>query len=166
MKHDELFMLRRSANPYLSLSMILFGVMILQLGLSIKVHSWKPLVAISIIWLWFAVVVFIGTRYRIFWKDGTIVQKAFGKSDVTIGVYEISDLRQETSNVGTLARFRRPFRRVTIYAEGPERKFIDVSLKHFLAEDVKRLMSIIEAHRPDLVGVPSALSAINGDGGN
>jgi len=46
---------------------------------------------------------------------------------------------------------RRPFRRITIYAEGAEiTKFIDVSLKHFVAEDIRKLMRKIHDNRPDL----------------
>jgi hypothetical protein len=47
---------------------------------------------------------------------------------------------------------RRPFRRLAIYSEhGSSIKFIDVSLKHFAADDVRKLMRVIHEQRPDLV---------------
>lgn len=145
----DIFVLRRSFQPYIALTIILSGVTLLQLVISIKIHSWNPLVAASIIWLIFAGMVFIGTRYRILLKGSTIVQKAFGKPDVAIDVDEISAIKSETSSAGTLVRLRRPFRRITIYS-WPNTNFIDVSLKHFLAEDVQTLMTKIRSHRPDL----------------
>jgi hypothetical protein len=103
-------------------------------------------------WPLFGVLVWIGTCYRIFWRDGAILQKASGGPDVSIRPDEITSVEQETSDVGTALAMRRPFRRIVIYAENPrgEGKYIDVSLKHFLADDVRKLMRAIHARRPDL----------------
>ena len=50
-----------------------------------------------------------------------------------------------------LATFSRPMRRIVIYAKHADGgKFIDVSLKHFVAADVRRLMKLIHERRPDL----------------
>jgi hypothetical protein len=47
----------------------------------------------------------------------------------------------------------RPFRRIAIYAGDPRGtgKFIDVSLKHFAADDVRKLMRIVHDRRSDLI---------------
>jgi ribosome-interacting GTPase 1 len=81
-----------------------------------------------------------------------IVQKASGMSDVSIKADKITRIEQEVSNVGTLVRFNRPSRRIVIYAEKPhgECMYIDVSLKHFVADDVRKLMRAIQVRRPDL----------------
>ena len=141
------FVLRQSLGPYYGLLIILFAVVILQILISIKIGNWSPLLATGIMWIFFAVVIFIGTRYKILLKDGVVVQKSFAKQDVAIPVAEITDICQEISDVSALVRFRRPFRRITIYHRD---KFIDVSLKHFLTEDVNKLLALIQEQRPDL----------------
>jgi hypothetical protein len=46
---------------------------------------------------------------------------------------------------------RRPSRRIAIYANAAEgHKWIDVSLKHFADDDIRRLMRAIREYRPDL----------------
>jgi hypothetical protein len=146
------FALRHSISPYIGLPIILVPVLGLMVFVSLKEHDWTPFLAMQSIWIFCAIWAFIVSRYRIFWRDGVIVQKASGKADVSIKGDEITRVEQETSNVGTLVRFNRPFRRIVIYAEKPhsEGKFIDVSLKHFVADDVRKLMRTIHARRPDL----------------
>jgi hypothetical protein len=64
---------------------------------------------------------------------------------------EITNVVQETSDLQTLATFSTPMRRIAIYARHADGgKFIDVSLKHFVAADVRRLMKAIHDRRPDL----------------
>ncbi len=60
-------------------------------------------------------------------------------------------IEQETSDLQTLLSMSRPFRRITIYGNTHEgMKVIDVSLKHFNLDDVRKLMKVIHDHRPDL----------------
>jgi hypothetical protein len=131
---------------------ILSGVMILLAYVSLKTRDWTPIASAQMVWPLFAVLVYIGTRYRIFWRDGAVVQRASGGADVSIKTGEITRVEQETSDVGTALAMRRPFRRIVIYAENPrgEGKFIDVSLKHFVADDIRKLMRAIHTRRPDL----------------
>jgi hypothetical protein len=146
------FVLRRSVGPYVGFTVILVGVTGLMVFVSLKTRDWTPLEMMSVGWFFLAVIVYIGTRYRIFWRDGAVVQRASGRVDVSIKPDEITRVEQETSDVRTLFSFRRPFRRITIYAEKPrgEGKYIDVSLKHFVADDVRKLMRAIHARRADL----------------
>lgn len=146
-KASDDFALKRSANPYVALFIILSGVVLLQLYVLIKTHDWRPLAAAGVAWAFFAWIVFVGTRYRISWSHGKVTQRAFGKKDVVISAGEITAIKQETSGFSTLVRFNRPFRRITIYSDND---FIDVSLKHFAAQDVRDLIRRIEALRPDL----------------
>ncbi|HWB44514.1 MAG TPA: hypothetical protein VG900_03670 [Hyphomicrobiaceae bacterium] len=146
------FALRRTVAPYVGFLVIMSGVMILLAYVSLKTRDWTPIASVQMAWPLFGVLVWIGTCYRIFWRDGAILQKASGGPDVSIRPDEITSVEQETSDVGTALAMRRPFRRIVIYAENPrgEGKYIDVSLKHFLADDVRKLMRAIHARRPDL----------------
>jgi len=146
------FALRRSSGPYVGFTVILAGVTALLVFVSLKTSDWSPFGMSLVAWFFLAMIVYIGTRYRIFWRDGEIVQKASGRVDVSIRVEEITRVEQETSGVRTLLSFRRPFRRITIYAGELHNKgkFIDVSLKHFVADDVRRLVRVIQARRPAL----------------
>jgi hypothetical protein len=90
-------------------------------------------------------------RYRIFWDNGEIVQKAVAGNLTKIETGEITDVVQETSDIQTLLTFSRPMRRIVIYARYADRgKHIDVSLKHFVATDIRKLMKAIHDRRPDL----------------
>jgi hypothetical protein len=111
-------------------------------------HSWEPLIATSVIWFFFAMLVFMGTRYRILVRDGDIIQKAFGKPDVIIPMNDIVEVKSQVSGVSTLIRLQRPFRRIEI--RGRDKMVVDVSLKHFVARDVDRLLDEVRAKRPDL----------------
>ena len=149
---SDVWTLRRSFGPYISLLIIFSVLTVWSAVMSVRTGQWQIVESTSIGWFFFAVIVFIGTRHRIFWRDGVIVQKASGMSDVSIKTDEITRVEQETSDVGTALAMRRPFRRIVIYAEKShgEGKHIDVSLKHFVADDVRKLMRAIHARRADL----------------
>jgi hypothetical protein len=148
----ESFALRRSGGPYIGLATILVGVTGLMIFASLETNDWAPIASMSVGWFFFGVVIYIGTRYRVFWRGGTVVRKASGMASVSIRIDEITRIVQETSDARTWRSFRRPFRRITIYADKrlDEGRSIDVSLKHFLADDVRRLMRAIRDQRPDL----------------
>lgn len=51
-----------------------------------------------LMWILFYVpLVFIGMRYRLYWRDGTVVQKASGMADVEIEADAITRIVRETS---------------------------------------------------------------------
>jgi hypothetical protein len=146
------FVLRRSFAPYIGLLLIATGTTILTLYVSLKTSDLGPLEATAVIWLFVAALVFIGTRYRIFWREDAILQKASGGADVEIAPREITSVALEVSAAATMMKMSRPFRRIAIYAEHDDGNgcFIDVSLKHFVEEDIRHLMRNIQAARPDL----------------
>ncbi len=117
----------------------------------LKTHDWRPVEAIGIVIIFFGIAIYIDTRYRICWQDGKVVQRAANGAITTIKVDEIERIEQETSDLQTLLSMSRPFRRITIYGNTSEgMKVIDVSLKHFNLDDVRKLMKVIHDHRPDL----------------
>ncbi len=145
------FTLKRSFRPYAALTVILAFVTILATAASVRTREVAPAMAMLGGWLLFLPIIFIGTRYRISWCNGSIVQKASGIPDVSIKADQITRVVQETSDLSTLVSMRRPFRRIAIYSEGSDgTKFIDVSPKHFQSDDIRKLMLAIHKQRPDL----------------
>jgi len=105
-----------------------------------------------VMWLLFAPLVYIGLKYKVYWKDNEICQEASGGPKVCIAYGEITRLALETSKPAELPSSSRPFRRIAIYGGnvGNFDSFIDVSLKHFVADDIRKLMRAIRARRSDL----------------
>ena len=90
-------------------------------------------------------------RYKISLQDGVITQKAFNMTDVVIKIKDISAVKQESSDALTMAKMNRPVQRITIYSDTDGvQSFIDISLKHFVADDIRRLLRAIQEQRPDL----------------
>ena len=144
--------LRRTIAPYMG-QLIIFSLVTLGvLFVSIHKHVLSLILPVPIMWLLFAFVVSIGLRYRIVWTNSEVCQRASGGSNVCIGYGEITRITLEVSRPGEWFAASRPFRRIVIYAAEPrgENKFIDVSLKHFLTDDICELMRAIRVHRPDL----------------
>ena len=148
----DTFALRRSAEPYIGFAVIWALVTVFMIVPSLKTHNWGPLGAALLGGLVFYVpIVFMGTRYRNWWKDGEIIQRAANYSMVTIRSSEITTVKPEVSDAQTLISLRRPFRRIAIYAgDGSNKRFVDVSLKHFKHEDIRKLVDYIHKRRPDL----------------
>jgi len=103
-------------------------------------------------WMLLGVLVFLGARYRVSWKAGAVAQQASGMRDVVIKADQIDRVALESArdDIGAAIQMRRPFRRIAIYRQGNSGDFIDVSLRHFAANDIRRLMRAIQSARPDL----------------
>jgi hypothetical protein len=103
-------------------------------------------------WLLFLFLARIGLKYKISWTNQMICQEASGGAKVCIAYGEITQIVSEISKPGELLSASRPFRRIAIHAQesSGNEKLIDVSLKHFVANDVRDLMHMIRDHRPDL----------------
>jgi hypothetical protein len=103
------------------------------------------------VWLITLATQYENTRYRIFWKDGIIKQVSANKFVTTISCAEITRIVQERSDLQSRMRMRRPLDRIAIHAgQGAQEKHIDVSLRHFTSEDVRKLMRAIHERRPGL----------------
>jgi len=131
---------------------ILSLVTFCALFVSMKTHEWRLLLSVPVIWVLFLPLVYFGLKYKIYWTDSEVFQKASGGADIRIKYNEIERIESEVSKLGELLSASRPFRRIAIYAENSrgEGKFIDVSLKHFAADDVRKLVRMIHGRRPDL----------------
>lgn len=92
-------------------------------------------------------------------RYGQVLNRAVSRivSSVSIAVEpisifcEITRITWETSKPAEWLAASRPFRRIVIYGKRlHEDVFIDVSLKHFAADDVRELMRVVRGRRPDL----------------
>lgn len=145
--------LRRTVAPYMGQIVILSLVTLGALFVSIQRGAWGLILSVLIVgWPLFGVLVYIGRKYRIYWTEDDVRQQASGGADVSIKYSEIARIASETSKPGERLAASRPLRRIVIYAKEShaEGKFIDVSLKHFVAEDIRNLMRAIHGRRPDL----------------
>jgi hypothetical protein len=144
--------LRHTIAPYMGQIIILALVTLWATFISIKTKEWGLVLSMPVGWMFFLFLVRIGLKYKISWTDEMVCQEASGGSNVYIAYGEITKIVSETSKPGELLSASRPFRRIAIYAQklGGEEKFIDVSLKHFVASDVRDFLQTIRDHRPDL----------------
>jgi len=145
--------LGRTIAPYMGQTAILVLVTLGLLFVSIEKHVWALALSTPVMWLLFGFLVYIGLRYKIFWTDKEVCQEASGAQRVCIMYGQITTVASEVSKPSELFAASRPFRRIVIYTGNPqgESKFIDVSLKHFAADDIRKLMRAIHQERPDLV---------------
>jgi hypothetical protein len=145
---QQTLVLRHSLRPYVAFALPLLVVTGIGAIASAKSGQWTSLWYVVVVWVFFLLWSFFLTRYQIAWNHEAITQKAAGGPGVTIDIGAITKVRLETSGAATLLSFRRPFRRISIYAN--DHKFIDVSLIHFLAEDIHALMRFVHEQRPDI----------------
>lgn len=151
MTTENAFVLRRSTTPYLALGAILVGIALWISADAFRKRDMGTIESAMILVGIYALYVLIGTRYRISVHDNTITQRAFAKPTVSIPINEITSVGTERSDLKTMVQMNRPFRRIVINAaDGTHASTIDVSIKHFLARDIRKLMSLIHALRPDL----------------
>jgi hypothetical protein len=145
--------LGRTIAPYMGQIVVLSFVTLGALFVSIQRRVWGLILSVLVVaWPLFGFLLYFGRKYRIYWTDDDVRQQASGGADVCIKYSEIARIASETSKSGEWLAASRPFRRIVIYAKEAhgEGKFIDVSLKHFVAEDIRNLMRAIHGRRPDL----------------
>ena len=151
MERSNDFALRRTIQPYIALLIIWIGITFLWIFVTFKTHDLSGLILIALLWAIGVWGQYGNTRYRIFWESDAIRQIAANKNITTIKTSEITRIVQEQSDLQTLFSYTRPSRRIAIYSDGSNgHKWIDVSLKHFAADDIRRLMQAIRERRPDL----------------
>lgn len=145
----DIFILRRNSGPYIWFPAIVLPVLIFG---AITTGDWKGIMfamaIFSVIWIGMT---WIQNGYRIWWKDNALFQRASNGDITTIKIDEIQKLRRERSDAQTLISMQRPALRITVYGETTEgSKIIDISLKHFKSEDIRKLMKIIHECRSDI----------------
>ena len=149
------FALRRTViGSYVLLPAIFVLITAAGIPYIIRTHDLTPVAILAVALILFVLpVIYMGLRYRIWWRDGRIVMRAggFAGTIVTMDVNDIARVQQETSKAQALAKMNRPFRRIAIYGKTAQGfPYIDVSLKHFNLDDVRKLMKLIHERRPDL----------------
>jgi hypothetical protein len=143
--------LRHSIVPYRTLGAFFLVIMVWAFVESYRTGKWGEFKSAVLVSGIYSLQIVLGFWYQIGMRDGLIWQRAFGKRRVSIAIHDISSVGQETSDAKTLVAMNRPFRRITIRGStAGEAGSIDVSTKHFVAADIRRLMHIIHESRPDL----------------
>jgi hypothetical protein len=151
MTSDNDFALTRSIGPYVLYLVIFSGISLLGLLDWFILHDPSVFIVSLLGWVLLSATQYSNTRYRIYWHEGRIEQIAADKSITTINVSEITRITEERSDLRTLFSLTRPSHRISIYAKGVHgMKFIDVSFKHFVVADIRRLMQEIHEERPNL----------------
>ncbi|MGA9545347.1 MAG: hypothetical protein WBQ85_17355 [Candidatus Sulfotelmatobacter sp.] len=143
--------LRRTITPYVG-QMVIFALVtafIEYVGYrtSQRAFMWSP----TVLWTFFAALVYLGMRYRVLWNDSCVVMRASGGLERRLGFDEITEIKMKTAHVSEFLAQSRPFRRIVV--QGRRRhpdEFIDVSLRHFRPGDIDELLAAIHVHRPDL----------------
>jgi hypothetical protein len=153
------FKLRHSSKIYFGLFLIYVLLMVGLSSLAGLTSNWESMKDIlflltGVFALYFSFLYFLNSRYQVLLEKDVITMRAASLSNdpkayTSIRISDITAIRQETSNVGTTVKLRRPFRRIAIYDEHNQ-KFIDISLKHFLLEDIRKLIEFLKEKRPDL----------------
>jgi len=148
------FALRRVVGPYVIFPFVIVLLVIAWIPAGLRTHDWwTGLEVIGSLLPFIIIIVYTMSRYRVIWENGTIITKSggFGTGERIIDVKDITRIKQESSDIHTLARMVRPSHRITIYAKTHDgTTFTDVSLKHFNLADVRKLMNFIHERRPDL----------------
>lgn len=145
------FELKHSVQPYVVIFIALCLPLFLGIYLGITKYDWE-----GVWWMLGGMIFYVllkyfyDLNYSIFYKDKSVIMRvatwfpSAPEAFTTIKISDITSIGQEFS----LAQGRAT-KRIAIYDERHE-KFIDVSLKHFTQEDIRKLMRIIQAERPDL----------------
>ena len=153
------FVLRHSLRIYYGLFSI-YVLLIIGLGLlawlTDNVASMISILSLltGVFASYFLILHWINSRYEVFLEKDVVTMRAASLSDdpkayTSIRIADITAIRQETSDAATAVKLKRPFRRISIYDERNQ-NVIDVSLKHFVIGDIRKLMVLLKEKRPDL----------------
>ena len=138
-------------TPYIGQTTILSLVTAFAFFVAWRMSEWNLFFVTPVMWVFYAVIVFIGLQYDVFWDNQKICMKASGKADTCISYDHITHVALETANVAEMASESKPFRRIAIYGHsGHSQSKINVSLRHFRHADITSLMTSVKLHRPDL----------------
>lgn len=147
----KLVNLRRTITPYVGYTLIFAGVSVFSTYVAQKTSQWGLMWVAAGIWPLFAVIVYIGMKYRVLWDETGVVMRASGGPERRIQYDEITEIRNEMAQVSEFLSQSRPFRRIVVYGRKHDPDaFIDISLRHFRLEDIEELLTAIRTRRPDL----------------
>lgn len=159
MTNHEMSSLRRTVTPYIGQSVIIAGVILLLVYVALKRGQWDLLWTAALIGVLFmSYIFFFGMKYRVSWNEKGLKMKASGGSMRSIPFDDITEVRCETASSDEFLSQARPFRRLVVIGSSRDPSGqIDISLRHFQAQDVHKLMEVIREQRPDLT-LPSSQS--------
>ena len=141
--------LRRTLTPYIGQITIILAVNIYAYPWPWFKGDWTLFYSSFLVWIFFAIYVYIATRYRIYWCEKTIRRKASGGPDAIIQISDIAEVIRERATASEMAAQSAPFRRIKISDRSGH--YINISLRHFRVEDIHELMCWVHKCRPDLV---------------
>jgi hypothetical protein len=147
------FKLRPSFQPYAGFTIIFTAVALFMLWPFYKKPDISLVWAALSCWGMLGMIIAMGLSYRIRLQHDAVVQRAFGMRAITIPISQIEKIKVEVS---IYARRKsnpwvdRPLRRLVIVPKHDPDMYIDVSLKHFKADDIRQLMRKIREQRSDL----------------
>ena len=146
-----MLVLRHSIVPYRTLGTFFMAMLVWAFVDSYRSAKWGTFEGAVLVAGVYSLQIVLGLWYQVGMRDGVIWQRALGRPRVSLRFSEISSVGQEISDAKTLAVMNRPFRRIAIQGlVSGAPTTIDVSTKHFVAADIRRLMSSIQEARPDL----------------
>src|ERR1700678_4346502 len=106
--------LGRTVTPYIGQTIILSLVTAFAFFVAWRISEWNLFFATPVMWVFYAVIVFIGLQYDVFWDNQKICMKASGKADTYISYDNITHVALETANVAEMVSQSKPFRRIAI----------------------------------------------------
>ena len=143
--------LRRTFAPYAGQTVILSLASIGSFAVAWEKSVWGLFGAMAVPWGFYAVFVAISLKYRISYGQEYIRRRASGGPDAVIRYDDIESVELGSANASEMVAQSAPYRRIRI-SDGGDMP-INISLRHFRDEDIRRLMAVIHQKRPDL-GLP------------
>jgi hypothetical protein len=150
------FSLRHSRRPFIVFGIPFVAVAFLVLAFRISRPAQSPaievifeLAALALFYVW---ITSFFWRYRVRFDGDSITECAVGLAPITIALSNIRAVSCESSPGISGVVAGRPTSRITLHMAVPlgVRPYIDISLRHFIREDIARLMCAIQSARPDL----------------
>lgn len=147
--------LKHSIQPYTVIFIVISLIFLFGIYAAFLLNDWNswwwPLLALFI---YILKIYFFDLHYSIFYNNETITMQVAtwlptSEALTSVKIADITEIRNETSDLRTLVARRRVSQRIAIY-DKPNQKFIDVSLKHFTRDDILKLLQYIKVRRPDL----------------
>lgn len=143
--------LGRTLTPYVAQTIIFAIITVFLLLVAYKRSQWALAWAPVTIWAGYAILVYLGLRYRVLWDSNGVVMRASGIGEKRIAYDSISEVKIERANANEFMTQARPFRRIVIHGNIQHHTTsIDVSLRHFAPKDIDELLAEIRVRRPDL----------------
>ena len=143
--------LGRTLTPYLAQTVIFAIITIFLLLVAYRRSQWALAWVPITIWSGYAILVYLGLRYRVLWNSDGVVMRASGIGERRILYDSISEVKIERANAGEFMTQARPFRRIVIHGNVQHKlTSIDISLRHFALRDIDELLAEIRVRRPDL----------------